>query len=116
MSMHTNDLIADIYIVMQDGAKVTLNISQEPDKGGIIMTIGQLQNEIFKKVHVDPDDQVRNFSSFCPILLIILTLYTNNCFQYRLLSVNNFRSSSGKTTYGTHPSAWLKIKSYAILE
>jgi hypothetical protein len=57
MTMHTNDLIADIYIVMQDGAKVTLNISQEPDRGGIIMTIGQLQNEIFKKVHVDPDDQ-----------------------------------------------------------
>ena len=57
MTMHTNDLIADIYIVMQDQTKVTLNISQEPDRGGIIMTIGQLQNEIFKKVHVDPEDQ-----------------------------------------------------------
>ena len=57
MTMHTNDLIADIYIEKQDGTRTTLNISQEPDRGGIIMTIGQLQNEIFKKTHVSPEDQ-----------------------------------------------------------
>jgi hypothetical protein len=57
MSMHTNDLIADIYLQMQGGTKVTLSLSQEPERGGITMTVGQLQNEIFKRTHVPAEDQ-----------------------------------------------------------
>jgi hypothetical protein len=41
----------------------------------------------FASVNVNP---VRSFSLFCPILFILLTFDTYNCFQYRLFSVKCF--------------------------
>ena len=45
-------------------------------------------NTLIKESDIrDSSPTVRNFSSFCPILFMILTFDTYYCFQYRLLSV-----------------------------
>merc|ERR1719502_2084844 len=57
MSYSEGDMIAPIYVRLQDGTQFELMITNDLNKGGLTFTVGQLQTEIFKKSNVPPEDQ-----------------------------------------------------------
>ena len=57
MSSSEGDMIAPLFVRLQDGTNIELMISNDVNKGGLTFTVGQLQTEIFKKSNVPPEDQ-----------------------------------------------------------
>ena len=57
MASSEGDLVAPVFIKLQDGTKTEVQITNNFERGGLTFTVGQLQTEIFKVTNVPAEDQ-----------------------------------------------------------
>merc|ERR1711968_32154 len=57
MSTNEGDMVATVYIKLQDGTRHEITTTNSVEKGGLTFTVGQFQTEVFKKTNVSAEDQ-----------------------------------------------------------